>query len=242
MVTAMRLMHGRAGRGGLSVLPARRTVLIAMAVCGWLGLQLALVGWWATKIGQQARRIAMLEAMRGADGAAAEWSRTRLMLVGESVSFLALLLAVSLLLAWMYWREHQRTRAIQGFFAAVTHELRTPLTSIRLQAEAIAEGEQGAQLAQRLLEDSHRLESQIDKTLELARIQPDLALAHGTRLDVRAHVDAALPPVQADAAALQMILRNLIENSVRHSRMDPVKVRLTAAQRGDRLVLEYQDN
>lgn len=258
----MKLLHGRAGRGGLSVLPARRTVLIALAVCVWLGLQLVLVGWWATKIGQQARRIALLEAMRGAHGAAAEWSRTRLMLVGESTSFFALLLAVSLLLAWMYWREHQRTRAIQGFFAAVTHELRTPLTSIRLQAEAIAEGEQGAQLARRLLEDSHRLESQIDKTLELARIEgggplseqaiplhgwlarvlPDLALAHGARLDLRAHVDAGLPPVQADAGALQMILRNLIENSVRHSRIDPVKVRLTAAQRGDRLVLEYQDN
>jgi len=258
----MKLLRARAGRGGLGVLPARRTMLIGAAVCGWLGLQLALVGWWATVIGRQARRIAELEVLHGAGGVAAEWSRTRLMLVGESSSFLALLLAVSLLLAWLYWREHQRTRAIQGFFAAVTHELRTPLTSIRLQAEAIAEGEQGAQLAQRLLEDSHRLESQIDKTLELARIEgggplaeqaiplhgwlarmlPDLALAHGTRLDVRAHVDAALPPVQADAAALQMILRNLIENSVRHSHMDPVKVRLTATQRGERLVLEYQDN
>ena len=60
---------------------------------------------------------------------------------------------------------------MQAFFASVTHELRTPLTSMRLQAEAIAEGEQRAELARRLLEDSHRLESQIDKTLELARIE-----------------------------------------------------------------------
>ncbi len=58
MVTAMKRLQGSAGRGGLSVLPARRTVLIALAVCGWLGLQLALVGWWATVIGRQARRIA----------------------------------------------------------------------------------------------------------------------------------------------------------------------------------------
>src|SRR5579875_1627779 len=99
MATALRWLQGSAGRGGLGVLPARRTVLIALAVCAWLGLQLALVGWWATVIGRQARRIAALEALRGADGAAAEWSRTRLMLVGESTSFLALLLAVSLLLA-----------------------------------------------------------------------------------------------------------------------------------------------
>ena len=134
------------------------------------------------------------------------------MLVGESSSFLALLLAVSLLLAWLYWREHRRARSMQAFFASVTHELRTPLTSIRLQAEAIAEGEQRAELARRLLEDSHRLESQIDKTLELARIEgggplseqaiPLHAVARAIRsttsrqrmaqrLDLRAHVDAS---------------------------------------------------
>jgi len=245
-------------------MPARRTVLVASVVAVWLVMQLALVAWWATVIGRQARRIAALQALHGADSGAtaAQWSRTRLMLVGESGSFLALLVAVSLLLAWMYWREHRRARSMQAFFASVTHELRTPLTSIRLQAEAIAEGEQGAELARRLLEDSHRLESQIDKTLELARIEGGGPLseqaiplhtwlgrtlesstaAYGDRLEVRAHVDATLPAVLADAGALQMVLRNLIENSVRHSHLSPVKVRLTASLRGARAVLEYQDN
>ena len=213
---------------------------------------------------RQARHIAQLEALRGTpDGlAAAQWSRTRLMLVGESSSSLLLLLAVSLLLAWLYWREHQRARSMQAFFASVTHELRTPLTSIRLQAEAIAEGDQRVELSRRLLEDSHRLESQIDKTLELARIEgggplreqaiplqawlarslDSIAQAHGAQLDLLAHVEATLPPIQADAGALQMILRNLVENSVRHAHVERVSVRLTAALRGSQLVLEYQDN
>ena len=39
-----------------------------------------------------------------------------------------------------------------------------------------------------------------------------------------------------------MILRNLVENSVRHSRITPVCVRLTAARQGRYVVLEYQDN
>jgi signal transduction histidine kinase len=39
-----------------------------------------------------------------------------------------------------------------------------------------------------------------------------------------------------------MILRNLVENSVRHARVNPVNVRLTAAAHGAQLVLEYQDN
>jgi signal transduction histidine kinase len=238
--------------------------MIAGVVSGWLALQIALVVWWATVIDRQARRIAALEALGGTDHgiAASEWSRTRLMLVGESSSFFALLLAVSVLLAWLYWREHRRARSMQAFFASVTHELRTPLTSIRLQAEAIAEGAGDSALARRLLEDTHRLESQIDKTLELARIEgggsvsdqaiplagwltralQELVAAHGARLDLRAHVDASLPPIQADAAALQMILRNLVENSVRHAHRDPVRVRLTAVARERSVVLEYQDD
>jgi signal transduction histidine kinase len=257
-------VNASAGKGGLSLAPIRRVQLLAVAAALWLSLQLVLVIWWATFIERQARHIAELEALHG-DGAglaAAEWSRTRLMLMGESSTSLALLLAVSLLLAWLYWREHRRARSMQAFFASVTHELRTPLTSIRLQAEAIAEGDQRAELARRLLEDSNRLESQIDKTLELARIEgggplreqaiplhawlarslEGIARAHGALLDLRAHVAAELPPVQADVGALELILRNLVENSVRHARVDPVSVRLTASLRGARLVLEYQDN
>jgi signal transduction histidine kinase len=242
----------------------RRTSWLAAAALLWLLLQLALIVWWATVIERQAASIAQLQALNGAgpDVIAAQSARTHVMLIGESSTFLALLLVVSLLLAWLYWREHRHARSMQAFFASVTHELRTPLTSIRLQAEAIAEGEPRAELVRRLLEDSNRLQSQIDKTLELARIEgggplseqsiplhawiarslTDIAAAHGDRLDLRAHVDASVPPVFADAGALQMILRNLVENSVRHASLTPVSVRLTAAQRADHVVLEYQDN
>jgi len=238
----------RAGQGGLSVTPIRRTAVIAGAAGVWLALQVLLVAWWATVIQRQAARIAQLESLTGAghEYTAQQWSRTRLMLIGESSTFLALLLVLTLLLAWLYWREQLRARSMQAFFASVTHELRTPLTSIRLQAEAIAEGDQRVALAQRLLEDSHRLESQIEKAIPLhtwlLRAMPGIAAAHGERLDLRAHVDDDLPLVAGDAGALQLILRNLVENSVRHSQVNPVSVRLTAARQPPFVVLEYQDN
>ena len=259
-------MTRSAGQGGLSVQPIWHTQLLAAAAGAWLALQISLVFWWATLIERQARRIAELESLQGAGAgglsAAQQWSRTRLMLVGESSSFLALLLAISLLLAWLYWREHLRARSMQAFFASVTHELSTPLTSMRLQAEAIADGEQRAELALRLLEDSHRLESQIDKTLELARIEgggplseqaiplqswvprtlDSVAQAHGDRVHLHAQIDADVPPVLGDAGALQLILRNLVENSVRHGRVNPVEVQVSASVHGQRAVLGYQDN
>jgi signal transduction histidine kinase len=264
MARVAAVMRVRAGHGSLSVIPVRRTRWIAAIVALWLVLLLALAGWWSTLVYRQARRIAELEAMNGLSGrsVAEQWDRTRVMLVGESSFFVLVLLALSAGLAWLYWRENSRARGMQAFFASVTHELRTPLTSIRLQAEAIAEGDQRAELARRLLEDSHRLEAQIDKTLELARIEGggklaeqaiplrswldramvDVCAAYGERLDLQLHVDASLAPILADAAAVQMILRNLIENSVRHSGQHPVRVRLTAREQDGVVVLEYHDN
>jgi signal transduction histidine kinase len=253
-----------AGQGSLSVVPARRARLIALLALFWIVLVLVLGAGWVVLVIQQAHQISDLQALAGHTGSsvAAEWASTRRRIVGESVVFLLLLLAVSALLAWLYWRENRRARAMQAFFAAVTHELRTPLTSIRLQAEAIAEGDKRAELASRLLEDSTRLESQIDKTLELARIEGGGPLAEqsvplqgwlertlaaivatqGARLEARVRLDESLPPILADAAAVQMILRNLVENSARHARAERVQVELSAQRRGDAVLLVYRDN
>lgn len=230
-------------------MPARRARLVAILASVWILLVMILGAGWVALVISQARQISALQALTGsADSLAAaeQWASTRRRIVGESAVFLLLLLAVSALLAWLYWRESRRARGMQAFFAAVTHELRTPLTSIRLQAEAIAEGDQRVELARRLLEDSHRLESQIDKTLELARIEgggplaeqsvplqgwlertlQGIAAAHGARVSVGVELQPDLPAILADAAAVQMILRNLVENSVRHAQRECVQVRL----------------
>ncbi len=257
-------MNVKAGQGSLSVMPERRARLIAALAALWIVLVLVLGAGWVALVISQARQISELQSLTGsADSAvAAQWASTHRRVVGESAVFFLLLLAVSALLAWLYWRESWRARGMQAFFAAVTHELRTPLTSIRLQAEAIAEGDQRAELARRLLEDSHRLESQIDKTLELARIEgggplaeqavplhgwlermlQGIAAVHGARVALAVEVAADLPPILADAAALQMILRNLVENSVRHAQRERAQVRVRASARGEQVLLEYADD
>jgi signal transduction histidine kinase len=258
------LVNLKAGQGSLSVVPARRARLIALLASLWIVLVTVLGAGWVVLVINQAHQISELQALTGrTDSAvAAQWASTRRRIVGESAVFLMLLLAVSALLAWFYWRESRRARAMQAFFAAVTHELRTPLTSMRLQAEAIAEGDQRAELARRLLEDSNRLESQIDKTLELARIEgggplaeqsvplrgwlertlAGIGAAYGARLELLVQLDEALPPILADAAAVQMILRNLIENSMRHAQLERVQVRVSARATGEGVLLEYRDN
>ena len=251
-------------KGALSRHQARQSRAVAALAAIWLVLILLLGGWWATIVIRQARRVADLSiAVGGSETQAlAELQQTQRMLVWESSTFLLLLLTLSAALFWFYWRDMRRARGTQAFFAALTHELRTPLTSVRLQTEAIAEGEPTPALVERLLADTHRLESQIDKTLELARLEGGGSLAEqAIRLDpwlprvlgtiagaegddarLDCTVEPGLPPIAGDTAAVQMILRNLIENSVRHGDVANVAIEVQARRAGDGVELRYADN
>jgi signal transduction histidine kinase len=251
-------------KGALSVQPVRQSRLIVVLAGVWLAIILALGSWWVSVVMSQAQRIAELRIAGGlsAAQAQAEVQLTQRMLMWESGTFLVLLLTLTGVLFWFYWRDLLRARGTQAFFAALTHELRTPLTSVRLQTEAIAEGEPTPELIERLLADTHRLESQIDKTLELARLEGGGSLAEqAIRLDtwlnrvtgsivaaqsehlrLEVLVDSNLPAIRGDTAAVQMILRNLVENSARHADVSAIHIDLHARREGSGIQLRYRDN
>ena len=154
---------------------------------------------------------------------------------------------------------------MQTFFAGVTHELRTPMTGIRLQAESIAEKTTPAdpqyKLVNRLLEDAEKLESHLEQTLELARIEggspPQLQaikldnfLQHFLR-DWHYNHGADHPAVQyemgssacmADPVALKTIFRNLFDNTLKHSGNPNVSVAMNVVTQGPRVIVHYADN
>lgn len=255
------------GKGGISRAPRMQIRLVVAMQAIWLSLVCVLGAWWVTLSLKQASEITALKRMAGIspEQIALESARTHRMLMGESMTFFALLISITAVLIWLYWREMMRTRSIQAFFASVTHELRTPLTSIRLQAETIAESleknPQEKELVRRLLEDTGRLESQVERTLELARVEGGASLfsqaipirpwidrtlaswkeTYGSRLSVQCDVPETLV-ASADASALQVILKNLLENSIRHSKKNPVQVLLNAEKRNGAVALHFQDN
>jgi signal transduction histidine kinase len=251
-------------KGALSVRPVRQSRRVAILAAVWLVVILALVVWWAYHLLDQSTRIAELSRLAGVSQSEvlAEQAITHRMVFWEGGTFLLLLLTVSAALFWYYRRDIRRARGTQAFFAALTHELRTPLTSVRLQTEAIAAGEPTQELIDRLLVDTHRLESQIDKTLELARIEGGGALAdqaiafdqwldralraivatEGEGAQLTLTVESSLPPVHGDTAALQLILRNLVENSLRHGDRDPIHLQVTAVRSAEGVDLTYRDD
>lgn len=251
-------------KGALSVRPARQSRRIAILAGTWLAVVLVLGFWWATIVLDQSKSIAALQEELGVPRAEALEAvmRTERMLLWESGTFLVLLMTVSGMLFWYYRRDMQRARGTQAFFAALTHELRTPLTSVRLQTEAIAAGEPTQELIERLLVDTHRLESQIDKTLELARIEgggqladqairldqwlervlSGIVTASGENILLDIRIEPELPPVHGDTSALQLILRNLIENAQRHGDRDPIRIDVQAARSRHGVDLRVRDH
>ena len=253
-------------KGQLFRHPAGRLRTLVALSLTWLLFLFALGGWWVFHMRQQAGRIAVLEQQAGITSleASRQWARTERMVQWEGGTFFGALTASLALLGWLYWRDSRRARSLHAFFASVTHELRTPLTGIRLEAESLAEltpsESPSRALVERLLDDTTRIESQVERALELARVEgagpvPTQPLnlrsavgqflrqwrpPHSPAVILRNEVSEAA--ILADTAAVQIILRNLLENSVRHSERDPVTVHLESRVAADGVVLIVADN
>jgi signal transduction histidine kinase len=164
----------------------------------------------------------------------------------------------------MYFRDLKKTKAMQAFFASLSHELKTPLASMRLQAEVIKDliedeehsHDQLSNLTKRLIEDTHKLEGELEKSLQLSRIEQDATLSlKPLSLDryLKRHQQKLPPPlnlellieeeaqeVMADELALNVIFRNLFENTLRH-RKDASKIQISAKRIGNDVVIVYDD-
>jgi signal transduction histidine kinase len=221
---------------------------LAVVAALWLLLLFVMIGWWGWVVYTQAQKIAELQTLAGLNTseAHADWVTTQRMLMWEGGAYFVLLAGVSGALIWLYWRDRRRTNALQAFLASVTHELKTPLTSIRLQAESLAETSQARALIERLLEDTSRLEAQVEKMLELARLEGGGALAlqplpivswlqrfrrsgsvnSKVEIGIEEPANGDSPLVLADPSALQIIFRNLVENTARHSQSSAAQARV----------------
>ena len=131
---------------------------------------------------------------------------------------------------------------------AVSHDLRTPLTAIitaghAVRSPGLERGERD-ELGVLVVEEAQRLSALVDKLLDLSRLQAGAAeprrdwcsleevvrTAAGDvfgedRAGYALSFDEDLPLVQADAAQLERVFVNLLENARRYSGGHPVKVR-----------------
>jgi len=238
---------------------SRRALVIYGAVVGTLALMLSWWVVFFVRQGgvlvERANRAgaALSEAQAEAVRSAAHQS-LRMFLSEGAFLFLAFLAGVVLMLRAMR-REIVLARQQREFLSAVTHELRTPLSSARLAIQSLALGRVPPEKHERYLANAQadlaRLSELVERVLESSRVSTGgarlvlerLDLAEFVRTRARALGAEAAPalvlelvagapaPIEADARALETILRNLLANAAKYA-AEPGRVQLRVERAG----------
>jgi signal transduction histidine kinase len=125
---------------------------------------------------------------------------------------------------------HGKLDAKRALLLAISHELRSPLTRARVNAELVEEGEHRSAL----LRDLGEMRDLITELLESERLASGHAALHTEPVDLPALVrelvaaqfadaklalqlDEGIGPLPADPMRVRLLLRNLIDNALRHS-------------------------
>ena len=157
---------------------------------------------------------------------------------------------------------HQMLEAKRALLLAISHELRSPLTRARLNAELLPEDGAAAQQRGALLRDLQEMTTLIADLLESERLagrhaalqrEPtdlvalargvlqELAVRHPRATAVGLQADTGLSAVSVDAPRVRLLLRNLLDNALRHGADAAQPPCLALHRDGPDLVLTVRD-
>ncbi|WP_353399653.1 HAMP domain-containing sensor histidine kinase [Hydrogenophaga sp. 5NK40-0174] len=162
---------------------------------------------------------------------------------------------------------HQMLEAKRALLLAISHELRSPLTRARLNAELLPEEGDTADGRAALLRDLQEMACLIADLLESERLagnhavlqrEPidlpdlargvlrDLAARHPRAKDVTVDATQDMPKVAVDASRVRLLMRNLLDNALRHSTGAPeapeVHVSVRQGEAPDEAIVEVRDH
>lgn len=130
----------------------------------------------------------------------------------------------------------QMLDAKRSLLLAISHELRSPLTRARLNTELLPEAAEVQASRAALLSDLALMRDLVTDLLESERLSSRHVVLHCEAVDLRVlaqevvdglvqpvqqEVATALPVLQLDLARMRLLLRNLLDNALRHSRDAP---------------------
>lgn len=234
-----------------------RSKLILRLSFFWAATLLLLGSWWLYLLLGLGKK---LEALGPLDSSIPNLAN---LVKWEGTTFFVLLALLSTSMLFLYFKDQKKTQSLQDFFASLTHELKTPLASVRLQAEVITDLIENKyqdtslhNLTERLLEDTSKLETQMDKILQLSRLERGgtmnlsavelesfllkMKKAWGRDLPLELPKNIQDLLVHADEFALELIFKNLFENTRNHV-PGCKKITLNLETRKHDVLLSYRD-
>nr|WP_255719730.1 ATP-binding protein [Pelomonas sp. P8] len=138
----------------------------------------------------------------------------------------------------------------RALLLALSHELRSPLTRARLHAEMVGEGPS----RDALLDELAQMRDLISALLESERLggghralqlaDCDLAglVREQAQPGVELQIEPGLPALHLDRLRVQLLLRNLVQNALRHNYGERGAVQVTLARAGQGVRLAVRDH
>lgn len=154
------------------------------------------------------------------------------------------------------------------FINNMTHELKTPVSTIKLAAEMlldkrpIDEGKRN-RYTYIIQEENQRLSTQIEKVLQIARIEKGELELHKEKLNVHEILEEAIthvqlhlelkngnvvrdlkltnPYVYADPVHLKNVFVNLMDNAIKYTPQNPL-IKVSTADAGEEMIVRIADN
>ncbi len=188
------------------------------------------------------------------------------MLKWEGSFFLLLLFIASALVVFLFFKDQKKNDGLQKFFAGLTHELKTPLANVRLQTQFLLDllnennNPQVNKSLNFLNAGSYELEDRFDNMLQLSKIElsgdlniecinlkrfiQNIFSKHPDKeLNCKIEDETQSSDVLIDQYALKIIIRNLMENTLKHSKKKNVLIHLKEFKlKGkDYITLKYSD-
>ena len=158
---------------------------------------------------------------------------------------------------------HRMLEAKRALLLAISHELRSPLTRARLNAELLPEDGEAAAPRAALLRDLQEMAGLISDLLESERLAgrhaalqreatdltalargvlDELASRHPGAARVALRCDGDLGAVSVDPARVRLLLRNLLDNALRHAGDAPQPPELLLQREADELRIVVRDH
>ncbi len=219
----------------MNVLSKNSSKLLLSLSLLWAGLLLLIGAWWVYFMVNIERFLVENKT-----------NKISTMLAWEGGTFIILLLLLSVSIFILYLKDTKKTKSLQAFFASLTHELKTPLASIKLQSEVIHDileknnDQKLNKLFERLINDTVKLEIQMDKILQLSRLERGGELNTSSisilqkvnklskswnqffNVTIQGQTDQLF--IEADDFALELIIKNMFENTKNHAQTKNVTI------------------
>lgn len=184
----------------------------------------------------------------------------------EGGTFLLFLFFLSGTMLFLFIKDRKKSKTLTDFFASLTHELKTPLASIRLLSEVMNEHinhkkwDKIQVLSHQLIDEAFKLEIQMDKILQLSRIKRGGVLnleeinlvtfikkkrrlwKEKLNIELVYQQENSQYNIYADEFALDLIFKNLFENTLVHTRSKQATISLSCDHQSGITSIQYNDH